>query len=203
MRVPLLLFFALAAQAPAPPASRIAILVDTSEAAAPALAKIRAGVAAFADAVGPEHELLLASTGRRLQVRVQPTTDHAKVRSAAGGLTADNGPTPLVDALREIDERFMRKMTARHAVFVIITADGSESSVRTDKDAFKVWAEDLVRREATVHAIVLKVRGNGLPEAVADELARVTRGHFETISSGNPLPDRLKTLAQTLFGGEP
>ena len=177
---------------------RIAILADTSEAAASSLVHMRAALLAFVETIAPEHEVLVASTGRRLEVRAQPTTDRAKIKAAVTGLLADNGPTPLVDSLREIDERFMRKTTDRAPVFVIVTADGTESSSRTDDKAFNVWGEDLMRRRVVVHAIVLKIKGNGAPEAVAGSLARSTGGHFETISSGQALPEKLKIVAERI-----
>ena len=47
---------------------RVALLVDTSETAAPSLNHIRSGIAAFFDALPAKHEALLASTGRQLRV---------------------------------------------------------------------------------------------------------------------------------------
>ena len=45
------------AQAPANGPMRVALLVDTSEAAAPAISQLRTGVVAFIDALPPEHEI--------------------------------------------------------------------------------------------------------------------------------------------------
>ena len=54
---------------------RVALLVDTSDAASPHLNNVRAGLLAFLDALPPEHEIALTTTGRQLRVREQPTTD--------------------------------------------------------------------------------------------------------------------------------
>lgn len=136
---------------------RVALLVDTSEAAAPAISQLRTGVVAFIDALPPEHEIVLVSTGRRVQVRVQPTTDHKKLATAANGLLADGGPTPLADALLEVEDRFMKK--ADHPVFVIVTGDGPDSSIRTDDRTFNGFLQDIRTKQIPAHAIVLKYQG--------------------------------------------
>ncbi len=126
--------YRVSAQAPSTGPMRVALLVDTSEATAPAISQLRTGVVAFIDALPPEHEIALVSTGRRVQVRVQPTIDRKKLLAGANGLLSDGGATPLADALLEVNDRFMKK--ADHPVFVIVTGDGPDSSIRTDDQAF-------------------------------------------------------------------
>jgi hypothetical protein len=107
------------ALAPTPLAAtpmRVALLVDTSAATSGAIAQLRAAVTAFLDALAPEHEALLVTTGRRVQVRVPPTLDRVKLKGGAGGLLSDGGPTALIDALTEVDQRFMRKSGDRWPV---------------------------------------------------------------------------------------
>src|SRR4051794_31899845 len=60
---------------PAEDPMRIALFLDTSDAAAPALNHLRTATTAFLDALPPEDEVLLVTTGRQARVRVQPTTD--------------------------------------------------------------------------------------------------------------------------------
>ncbi len=55
---------------PAKEPMRIALLLDTSDAAAPALSHMRAATTAFLDALPAEDEVLLVTTGRQLRVRV-------------------------------------------------------------------------------------------------------------------------------------
>ena len=64
---------------------RIALMLDTSDAAAPALTHMRAGVAEFLDALPPEDEVILITTGRQMRVRVPPTTDRKKLKETAAG----------------------------------------------------------------------------------------------------------------------
>jgi hypothetical protein len=48
---------------------RIALMVDTSDAAASALTHMRSGLLAFLDALSPEQEVVLITTGRQMRVR--------------------------------------------------------------------------------------------------------------------------------------
>src|SRR5256885_2738 len=113
---------------PATDPMRIALFLDTSDAAAAALSHMRAGAIAFLDALPPEDDVLLVTTGRQARVRVQPTTDRKKLKDAAGGLFTDGAGTVLMDGLMEIDDRFLKNADDRCPVFVIFTSDGTESS---------------------------------------------------------------------------
>jgi hypothetical protein len=194
-----LLALPLDAQDPAG-AMRVALLVDTSEAATPALPHIRTGVAAFIDALPPEDEILLVSIGRRVQVRVQPTTDHKKLTSAAASLLSDGGPTPIADALIEINDRFMKQ--ADHPVFVIVTGDGPDSSIRTDDNTFNAFLQRLRSRHIPAHAFVIKSKGNGMAEAIASMVVRASGGRLEPMSNGATLAEKMKALAAFLGRGE-
>lgn len=179
---------------------RIAVMVDTSDGAAASLIHIRAGLAAFVDALPAGHELLLVSTGRRSQVRVPPTTDYEKVKQSVKGLLTDGGPTPLMDALVEIDERFMRARESRAPVFVIVTGDGSESSSRADEQSFNAWLHAIAARHVVAHAVVIK-SGNGFPEAIAAAVVQATGGHYDVVGPGAAVREKLKALGE-LMGRE-
>ena len=177
---------------------RVALLVDTSDGIGSTMTQIRAAAAAFADALAPGHELMLVTTGRHTEVRVPPTLDHQKVKDSARGLTADHGPTPLIDALMEIDQRFMRNAGDRWGAFVVITGNGSESSIRTDDKGFNDWLSSVSRRRISIDAIVLKFEGNGMPEVIAKAAARASDGHVEDTTMAATLPDKLKAIAERL-----
>lgn len=177
---------------------RVALLVDTSAGTSTAIPQIREAVAAFLDALPPEHEVLLVTTGRRTQVRVPPTMDRPKLKDSAKGLLSESGPTPLIDALLEIDGRFMRKAPERWPVYVVITGDGAESSRDNDDQAFNRWIADIVRRGLSANAVVLKVAGNGLPESIAASIVKATHGHYVAMSSGTTMPQAMRQLAEDL-----
>ena len=68
---------------------RTALMLDTSDAAGPALTHMRAGALAFLDALPPEDEVILITTGRQMRVRVPPTTDRKQLKDTAAGLFSD------------------------------------------------------------------------------------------------------------------
>jgi Mg-chelatase subunit ChlD len=176
---------------------RIALLIDTSAGTSAAMHQVRSSVATFMDALPPAHEVLLVSTGRRVQFRVPPTTDYKKIKDSAAGLTADGGPTPLMDALREVDDKYMKTAQDRALTFVIVTGDGSESSQNTDARAFNAWLSTLWTRHVAAYALVLK-SANGGADAVADAVVTATSGRIETVGNGGALAARMKELAQRI-----
>ena len=156
----------------------------------------------FLDALPPDVEVLIVSTGRRIQVRQMPTTDRKKAKDSVTGLMADGGPTPLMDALRDIDERFLRGPGDRWPVFVIVTGDGSENSKNTDAPSFNAWLRTLPPRRIVAHAIVLKTT-DGFAETIARMVVQATGGHLETVGNGGLLAARLKALAEKIPGDYP
>jgi hypothetical protein len=178
-------------------AMRVALFVDTSAATSSAIVQIRAAVAAFIDTLPPESEIVLVTTGRRAQVRVQPTTDKAKLKSSASGMLSENGPTALMDALVDVDERFMRKAADRWPVFVILTADGNDSS-KEDEQEFNRWISEITRRGVSVNALVLKASTLGLTGSIATVLTRSTHGHYTSMGMTSGIPEAMTQLAEQL-----
>ena len=178
-------------------AMRGAIFVDTSAATASAIVQIRAAASAFIDTLPPESEIVLVTTGRRTQVRVPPTTDKAKLKGSASGMLSENGPTALMDALVDVDERFMRKSGDRWPVFVILTGDGGENS-KVDEQEFNRWISEVARRGASVNALVLKGSNLGLPGQIASTLTRATHGHYASVGLGGGIAEGMTTLADQL-----
>jgi len=184
---------------PAKDPMRIALFLDTSDAASSALNHMRAGALAFLDALPPEDEVLLVTTGRQARVRVQPTTDRKKLKETAGGLFTDGAGTVLMDGLLEIDARFFKPADDRWPVYVIFTSDGTESSAGAREKEFNKWQLAIGARGVTVHALVFKVsKSGGMPEVVANNLTLNTGGRYDVMNTTNALPDKMKALAERL-----
>ena len=184
---------------PAKDPMRIALFLDTSDAAAASLQHLRAGAIAFLDALPPEDEVLIVTTGRQARVRVQPTTDRKKLKETATGLFSDGAGTVLMDGLMEIDDRFFKKADDRWPVFVIFTSDGTESSAGAREKEFNTWNLAVGARGVTVHAFVLKTgNGSGMPDVVASNLTRTTGGRYDVMNTTNALPEKMKALAAQL-----
>jgi len=177
-------------------ATRIVMLVDTGAGTRNELAQVRRGISALVAATPEDQEIALITTGRNVQTRVPPTLDRKKLQNAIDSLLPGDGPTPLMDALVEIDDRFMRRTGNRSPVCVIVTGDGSESSKLVEGEAFNRWLATLPGR-VVAHAIVLK-KGNGLAEVVAAAAVEASGGHFETVGTGVQLAARLQALGERL-----
>jgi len=176
---------------------RIALLVDTSAGTREDLPQLRRGLTALLAAIPDDQEIALISTGRRVETRVPPTLDRKKLQNSVNGLLPGDGPTPLMDAIIEVDERFMRNAGSRSPLFVIVTGDGSESSKLVEGETFNRWLATLQKRKVLAHAIVLK-KGNGIPEVIAAAVARITGGHFEVVGTGALLATRLQSLGEQI-----
>ena len=184
---------------PAKDPMRIALMLDTSDAAAPALTNMRAGAIAFLDALPPEDEVVLITTGRQMRVRVPPTTDRNKLKNAAAGLFSDGAGTVLMDGLLEIDDRFFKKADDRWPVLVIFTSDGTEASTGSREKEFMKWAPLLGPRGITVHAFVLKTpKGSGMPDIVSENLTQNTGGRYDVMNTTTALPEKMKALGEKL-----
>ncbi len=178
---------------------RIALMLDTSDAAATALTHMRAGVAAFLDALPPEDEVVLITTGRQMRVRVPPSTDRKKLKETAAGLFTDGAGTVLMDGLLEVDDRFFKKADDRWPVVVLFTSDGTESSTGSREKEFTKWSPQLAARGITVHAFVLKTaKGGGMPEIVAENITTNSGGRYDVMNTTTALPDKMKALGDQL-----
>jgi hypothetical protein len=184
---------------PATDPMRIALMLDTSDAAAPGLTNMRNGALAFLDALPPEDEVILITTGRQMRVRVPPSTDRKKLKETAAGLFTDGAGTVLMDGLLEIDDRFFKKTDDRWPVIVIFTSDGTESSQGAREKEFLKWSPMLGPRGFTVHALVMKTpKGSGMPEIVAENLTKNTGGRYDVMNTTTALPDKMKALGEQL-----
>jgi hypothetical protein len=177
---------------------RVALFIDTSDGTANAITQIRVGLASFLEALPPDAEVMVVSTGRQVRVRLQPTTDRKKAQDLAKGLFSDGGATSLRDALLETDDRFFRKTEDRWPVFVIITGDSAESSAPATETQFNRWLNDLPARGISAHAFALKYRGGGIPDLVAQQVVQTAGGRFDFMNTANGLPDKLKALGTQL-----
>jgi len=181
---------------------RVALIVDNSEAAEPALANLRAALRVFVQALPAAHEIVLVTTGSGFRVHGPPTTDRELLTRSIDALsTADTRESMLLDSLVATDTQFQCLPDVMWPVFVILTNDGAEASTKTGNNEFNALLESLTLRAATVHAIEVQGPGGGaLAGQVASALARVTGGHHETqaIRSAGGLSASLRSLAETI-----
>src|SRR5262249_14579272 len=107
----------------------------------------------------------------------------------------DGGGTALMASILEVDDRFMRKVEDRWPVFVVLTSDGTENSAGAHEVAFNKWLDSIVPRGVTAHALIIKTRGNGLTEIIANSIAENSGGEYLVVNTPNSVPEKMRALA--------
>ena len=162
----------------APP--RIAVLVDTGEKIRQLNAEgpLREGLQRFLRALAPHFEVGLVTLAPSLQLRQDFTTDRDTLGDAANGVFSEGGVPRMIDGLRETSERFEtweRDFEGRDPwpIFVLVVANGADGSSFINPGQYSDLVNDLVRRQATVHAVVLM--GEGTVQATNQTGASLAR----------------------------
>jgi len=175
---------------------RIAILVDNSETSFDGLPQIRRALQQFVDALPPNHELMLVTTGGQINIRVQPTRDYLEIQEAVGEINRmPSGGNAMIGSVQEIYERFLRTAERRFPMFVIISADRYDSSQRvTDKTA-NALLTGLTKTGVLVNAVLLTSTGNSLLRSLTLEMIKRTGGAYESATIATALPALMKVMA--------
>ena len=189
--------------APAIGPLRIVLLVDSSSAVAGMLTSFRAGLGAFLDALPGDPEIAFITTGGQMRIRVPPTTDRTKLRSAAAGFAADGGANSLLDTLLESDQRFLRKAPDRRPIFVILTTDNNSSRGEERIDDYNRFMQDFVRRSGRAHALVVHGVNSGPTTDIMMNLTGNTGGFYDGLAVANALPERMRALAAMVAADMP
>jgi hypothetical protein len=176
---------------------RIVLLVDSSSAMSQMLNPFRAGLNTFIDTLPPEHEVVFVTFGGQTRVRVQPTTDRAALKTAAGRFSSDGGGNAFVDTLLESDRRFLQKVT-QWPVFVIVTTDNGDSRVDPRINQYNAFMESFLQRGGSAHGIVIKGPNSSHIADIAENLIVNTGGIHNAVNQPSALEAQLKEIAERL-----
>ena len=133
---------------------QLAILVDTSQAAIPAILHIRNGLHAFVEAMHEGNDLSLITFGGPPRILVDVTRDRERLDAGVDRVFAYSDTAAyLLDAIRETGRGFQRREASRPAI-VVVTTDGVDFSARSYTDALEILGEAGV----AMHAVVLTSR---------------------------------------------
>jgi hypothetical protein len=174
---------------------RIVILVDSSGAVASVLNPFRAGLAAFIDAMPPEIEIGIISSGGQMRIRQAPTTDRELLKKAAGSFASDQGANQFLESLIEADQRFLR-VREKRPVFMILTTDMARTVAELRFDAYNQFVDSFRSRRGMAHAIVLRNSDSGTVTQIAENLVKNTGGRIETIAAATAIPKLMLEMAQ-------
>src|SRR5262245_18955974 len=176
---------------------RIALVVDSSENVGQLLNQFRPGLQSFLDALPEPTEVGLLSIGRQARMRVQPTADRKKLGDAIKGFFSDGGGSAALDGVMEGYDRILKKAENRWPIIVLVTTDGAAAG-STREDEFERFLKMLQPTGVVAHAIVVALRGNGVPTVVAMDLTQATGGSLQILAAATALPERLKALGEQL-----
>ncbi|MBI2219586.1 MAG: hypothetical protein HYU53_00060 [Acidobacteria bacterium] len=180
----------------------IALLVDDSDAASPAIADIRSGLEAFLGALDAPHEVALVTFGERSTLLVEYTRDRERLtRGALRVFARPQSGAYFLDALTDA-ARGLEKRAPERPVIVAVVTEGVEFSNRHYPDVLR----QLFASGAAFHALVLSgvVRANPVAEeirnrnVVLDEGTRGTGGRRDQLLSSTALAATLRELAAEL-----
>ncbi len=132
---------------------QLAILVDTSQAAIPAILDIRNGLYAV-EAMHEGNDLSLITFGGPPRILVDVTRDRERLNAGVDRVFAYSDTAAyLLDAIRETGRGFQRREASRPAI-VVVTTEGVDFSARSYTDVLEILGEAGV----AMHAVVLPSR---------------------------------------------
>ena len=184
--------------------ARIVLMVDATDAIRQPIGQIRTAITTFLEALDPEHEMMFVTVAGTPQIRVQPTTERTAMVKVAAGLFGTGGANSMH---RHIDDIFHRfgQTTGNRAIFVVITAEGFESTQNINPQEIKHVTDHFVSRGGVLHGVRLNVPltgqttpgGNLTEMPVTLMIARDTGGAF-TSTSASGLSEVLQRLAAVI-----
>ncbi len=175
---------------------RIVLLVDSSQAMAGMLTHFRAALNAFLDALHGDPEVAFISTGGQIRVRVPPTADRDLLRKAVGAFSPDGGGNSMLDTMVEADKRFLRVAPDKRSVFVMLMTDNGALRAEPRIDEYNRFMNEFADRGGRAHAIVITSVADGVTVRMLQNLTNNTNGFYDTLAVPNPLPERMRSLAE-------
>lgn len=151
----------------------VALLVDDSQAAEPAVQMIREAVDAFLKALDGKAEIAIITFGDRPTIVVDYTTDQKKLHAGAQTLFPRSGSgADLLDAIVEVTKG-LRKREAKRPIIAVLRMD---EGVEFGNRYYEPVLEEIDKSRATLHVISLGRPGT----SQSDE----TRNRDQVIANG-------------------
>ena len=136
---------------------QIALLVDTSEAAASAIVDFREGIRAFVDGMGETDRIAIIGFGGPPRILAASTPQRAPLLAAADGIFSSAGTAAYVlDAMSETAAGLIKREADR-PVMVVLATEGLDHSYADPTTVLRTLDDAAI----TVHAVVLTGRGFG------------------------------------------
>ena len=168
---------------------RIVILVDNSQTPLEPLPQIRRGLQQFVNALPPNHELMLVTTGGAMNIRVQPTRDYVEIQEAVGEINfMRSSGNALIGSIQEVYDRYLRTVERRFPMIVIVSTDGADFSQRVTDKTVNEMLQGLTKSGVLVNAVLLTSTGTSLIRNITLEMIKRTGGAYESATIATALP---------------
>lgn len=186
---------------PATGSMQIALLIDDSQAAAPAIMHLRDGLTAFVERLQGKAEIALITVGERPTSVTQYTSDPASLKKGIGRIFAREGAGAyLLEAIVESSKGLHNRDAARK-VIIAVTMEAVEFS----NSQHQFVLDRLYESGATFHVLAV---GSPAPSdtdemrnrnVVLAEGTERTGGRRDQLLSAMAIPEKLKQLADELL----
>ncbi len=155
----------------------IALLVDDSQAASPAIQMVREGVENFITALAGKAEISLQTFGERPTIAVEYTTDQKKLLDGAHRLFARPGSGAyLMEAIVEASKGLAKRKPARPVIAVLMIDRGTEFS----NDYYKTVLDAIDTSGASLNVISLGPVHQRMSDEIRNRDQVVANGTDET-----------------------
>jgi VWFA-related protein len=180
----------------------VALLIDDSQAASPALQMMREAVEVFITSLAGKAEITVVSIGERPTIAVDYTTDQKRLldgakrifpRSGAGGY--------LMDAIVDVSRGMQKRKAARPVIAVLMM----ENSVEFSNRHYDNVLSELAKGGAALHVVSLGQPSGSLSDELRnrDQVVATgterTGGRRENVLALTAAAPKMKQLAQELL----
>jgi VWFA-related protein len=155
----------------------VALLVDDSQASAPALQMMRDGLEAFINGLAGKAEIALVTFGDRPSIAADYTTDTKRLLNAAHKIFPRPGSGAyLMDAIVEVSHGLQKRQNARRAI-VVLTID---SNVEFSNRQYQQVLDELDKSAATLHVVALGTPSSSQEDEMRNRNAVIANGTERT-----------------------
>ena len=186
---------------------KIALLVDNgaSMRAGHAVVPLRNAVAAFLEALPPQHAVSLITIGGQVRRRVDFTTDRRELVDAGHTIFANEvGGVRFIDGIREtLDRRY--EGDEAWPVFVSLLSDAPEASAFLpdwrafqNSNRYRRFVNGLRAAGVMVHTVQWSAAGRNRPDSATDfavDLTENTAGRYAAVVVATRMADEMAKLA--------
>jgi VWFA-related protein len=179
----------------------VALLIDDSQAADPALQHLREGATAFIDRLAGKAQIALITFGERPTNLVDYTSSTEALKRGVGRIFPRRGAGAyLLEAIQEVSRGLQRRKPVRSAI-VVVAMEGTEFSNLFHQNVLK----ELQASGASLHVLAVGTPSASLSDemrnrnmVIADGPQR-SGGRREQLLSVMAIPDELKEVADEIL----